>query len=63
MVIVGRIVLKDPNGSGRVEVTISHNAQPGCRYEADHAAELVRTALVEQAGEDLTIEFPGVWAG
>jgi hypothetical protein len=65
MVIVGRVILKDPNGSGRVEVTVSHNAQPGSRFEASRAYEHVRSTLVklgEGTGIDLTIETEG-WAG
>ncbi len=65
MVIIGRVVLKDPHGSGRVEVMVAHNAQPGSKYEAQRAFERVRDMLVaaaEDAAGSITIETEG-WAG
>lgn len=62
MVIVGRLVLKDPNGSGRVEVTVSHNTHPGAEYEAKTAFRMMCEEVCSEM-EDVTIEYPGTWAG
>jgi hypothetical protein len=64
MVIVGRIILEDANGSGRVEVTVSHNVQPGSWYEAEQTYSRVRNVLVSAAGDsgNIILKTEG-WAG
>jgi hypothetical protein len=64
MVIVGRIVLEDANGTGRVEVTVSHNAHPGSLYEAEQTYGRVRNVLVSAAEDsgNIILKTEG-WAG
>ena len=65
MIIVNRLILREPGGDGRIEVTVSHNNKPGCAYEAREAWEDVLKVFLADSRNEVELMYPrgevGCW--